>query len=123
MMNLDFLKPQLKVQGLKLAIHGKIGEGAFAFVYKVKLIASAGSDQLTRNTMYKTYFLQKANKKSEYFAVKKIICQTEEHEELARKEIRVMNEIQHQNVIPLLGKKMCIYLYCINNMFTMYRKE
>ena len=106
-MNLDFLKPQLKIQKHKLAIYQKIGEGAFAFVYKVKLLSNTGS---TFSSTFRTSF---ENNNSQYFAVKKMICQTEEHVDLAAKEIRVMMEIQHPNVIPLLGNSNLFYILVI----------
>ncbi len=96
-MNFDFLKPQLKVQGHKLVIYNKIGEGAFAYVYKVKLLSNT-SDSF-RGKLQGSF----AKNTSPFYAVKKMICQTEEHIELASKEMRVMLEIQHTNVIPLLG--------------------
>jgi serine/threonine protein kinase len=74
------------MNGTKLRVARKIGEGAFAFVYEVKLF----------NTRHK--------KTSTSFAIKKMICQTEEQLEEATKEIDVLKMCSgHPNIVPMLN--------------------
>ena len=62
------------------SVKGKIGEGAFAYVSRVK------------------------NSKGKDFAVKRIVCTTEEQEREAKREIDIIKRLQaHINIIPFLG--------------------
>merc|ERR1711991_870307 len=62
------------------SVKGKIGEGAFAYVSRAK------------------------NSKGKDFAVKRIVCTTEEQEREARKEIDTIKRLQaHINIIPFFG--------------------
>ena len=62
------------------SVKGKIGEGAFAYVNRVK--NTAGND----------------------YAVKRIVCTTEEHTQEAYQEIELLKQLQsHPNIMPYLG--------------------
>jgi len=67
------------VNGGKYLIEEQIGEGAFAYVYKIK-----------------------RSGQSEHFALKKMICQTESQIEEAKKEIQLLSMIKHENVLALI---------------------
>lgn len=77
------LKPAVVVNGKKYKIMNQIGEGAFGYVYHVK---SAH-----------------ANDKGESYALKKMICQTEEQLNEAKREMDVMLKIKHSRIVPLLS--------------------
>ena len=71
--------------GTKYAVLNQIGEGGFAFVYRVK----------------KATVLKAGNE--EHFAVKKMICQLPEQIEEGEKEIMILRKLQNEHVMPLLG--------------------
>jgi serine/threonine kinase 16 len=71
--------------GTRYAVLNQIGEGGFAFVYRVK----------------KATVLKTANE--EHFAVKKMICQLPEQIEEGEKEIMILRKLQNEHVMPLLG--------------------
>lgn len=77
------LKPAVVVNGKKYKIMSQIGEGAFGYVYHVR---SAH-----------------ANDKGDSYALKKMICQTDEQMIEAKREMDVMLKIDHCNVMPLLN--------------------
>lgn len=77
------LKPAIVVNGKKYKIMNQIGEGAFGYVYHVK----------------STH----ANDKGDSYALKKMICQTEEQMSEAKREMDVMMKIKHPHVVPLLS--------------------
>ena len=84
-------KQSVEVDGTKYAILNTIGEGGFAFVYRVKKLSlfrgmGGGGDESDK-----------------HFALKKMICQTEEQEEEAAAEIAVLRAVVHPNILPLLG--------------------
>lgn len=76
------LKPTMLVNGKKYKVIEKIGEGGFAFVYKVMSV-------------------NKEDKRENY-ALKKMICQTEDQLREAEKEIALMTKISHVNILPLI---------------------
>lgn len=69
-----------RFDGVKYKVFERIGEGAFAYVYKVK-----------------------SKKDGTVFAVKQLICQTSEQMDIARKEIDILSLINHKNVLNLLA--------------------
>lgn len=73
-----FFKPKIKINNIKYAIIEKIGEGGFALVYKVK-------------------------EGKNVFALKKVICQTNEQVSEANKEINFLKLLSHKNIVKLLG--------------------
>lgn len=77
------LKPAIIVSGKKYKIVSQIGEGAFGYVYQVK---STHSED-----------------RNETYALKKMICQTTEQLDEAKREIDVMLKVQHSNVLPLIS--------------------
>lgn len=83
------LKPTLVINGKKYKVMKQIGEGGFAFVYNVM---STGKDD-----------------NGERYALKKMICQTDEQLDEAKKEIDTMAKIMHENVLPLVD-----FSYTIN---------
>lgn len=104
--NLSLSKPKVIIEDKQYKILNQIGEGGFAFVYRVEPctplggITSAVSAVVTGNTNMSG----SANGSQKvFFAVKKMICQTPEQLKEAQKEIRLLKEIQHPNVLPLLG--------------------
>jgi serine/threonine protein kinase len=66
-----------------LSFQRQIGEGAFGFVYEVKT-ASWGVEK-------------------KKYALKKLICQTPEQIDEARKEVRLMRSISHANVMSIVA--------------------
>ena len=68
------------IQGRQFHVKEQLGEGGFAFVYKVV-------DPST----------------SEMFAVKMMCIQNSEQESKFKQEVAIHREIQHRNVLPLLG--------------------
>jgi serine/threonine kinase 16 len=76
------LKPTLQLNGKKYKVISQIGEGGFAYVYHVKSVAMKDN-------------------KHEDFAIKKMICQTQEQIDEAKKEIDIMIKIKHPNVLSL----------------------
>lgn len=76
------LKPAVVVNGKKYKIMKQIGEGGFAFVYNVMSVNKADH--------------------GERYALKKMICQTDEQLEEAKKEIDMMTKIKHVNILSLL---------------------
>lgn len=78
----QMLKPSVVMDGEKYVMSTLIGEGGFAYVYKAK-----------------SAFLSKT--KGEY-AIKKMICQTDEQIFEAKQEMHVLKIIQHEHVIRLL---------------------
>ena len=85
----SILKPKFDIDGQKYSILNQIGEGGFAFVYRVKKVSNS--------------ILKSSSKSEEHFAVKKMICQAEEQIEEANKEISILKLLNHPNVLPLLG--------------------
>jgi serine/threonine kinase 16 len=85
----SFLKKSkvLEMNGIKYVIVDQIGEGAFGYVYKVKEHAPLSPH---------------SNSQSTYYAIKKMICQSEVQLEEAKKEIQLLQEIDHGNVLPLI---------------------
>ena len=81
---MNLLKPKYEIGGKKYVVTKQIGEGAYAFIYRVKP---------TSFSSHETY------------AVKKLICQTEEQLVEAQKEIRLLTEIKHPNVLHLIGSE------------------
>jgi serine/threonine kinase 16 len=75
----SFLKKNrhFDVAGQRYTMEEEIGEGAFAYVYRVKDKAGAN------------------------FALKKMICQTEDQLSEAQKEIRILSEMQHENILHI----------------------
>lgn len=65
------------VAGQRYTIEEEIGEGAFAYVYRVK------------------------DKTGTCFALKKMICQTDDQLAEARKEIKILSEMHHENILPI----------------------
>lgn len=78
----DFIKPKIFIKDKKYSVLDTIGEGAYAFVFRVK---SVNVDDY-----------------HEHYALKKMLCQTEEQLEEAQKEIEIMTNIDHPNVLKLL---------------------
>lgn len=76
------LQPAIFLNQKKFKVVSQIGEGGFAFVYQVRSV-----NKTDRNELY---------------AIKKMICQSEEQLSLARKEIEVLTKLDHKNVMPLL---------------------
>jgi serine/threonine kinase 16 len=79
------LKPSIKINDKKYKVVKIIGEGGFAFVYHVKSVC-------------------KQNKNCS-FALKKMICQTEEQLEEAKNEIDTLtklNKMNHSHVLKLI---------------------
>lgn len=72
-------KKHFEVGGEKYIEEELIGEGAFAYVYKVK------------------------DNHGKHFALKKMICQTDEQLDEAKKEIKVLLELRHKHILPLHG--------------------
>jgi len=75
----SMFKETVTIDGIKYTVKNTIGEGGFAFVYRVK------SDN------------------GKNFALKKMICQTEEQEKEADVEIKVLQNIKNSNVLSLIG--------------------
>jgi serine/threonine protein kinase len=67
----------------RFKVVSQIAEGGFGFVFHVR-----GVDR---------------NYKHQQYALKKLLCQSSEQEESARKEIEVLRAIKHPNVISLLS--------------------
>ena len=82
---MNFLKPKYEIGGKKYVVVKQIGEGAYAFVYRVKAFGFGEQPM---------------------HALKKLICQTEEQLEEAKKEMRLLSEINHPNVLHLIGSEM-----------------
>lgn len=80
------LKPAVIVNGKKYKVMKQIGEGGFAFVYDVMCTTDR-----------------------QHYALKKMICQTDEQLDEAKKEIETMEKVKHVNVLPLLE-----FAYTIN---------
>jgi len=78
----SLLKPTVIVNEKKYKIMKQIGEGGFAFVYNVMSTGKGDS--------------------GERYALKKMICQTDEQLDEAKKEIDTMIKIKHTNVLPLI---------------------
>lgn len=83
MMLSALLKPAIVVNGKKYKIMNQIGEGAFGYVYHVKSVH--------------------VNDKGESYALKKLICQTEEQLNEAKREMDVMLKVKHAHIVPLLS--------------------
>lgn len=79
----NLLKPHYKINNKKYVVEKQIGEGAFAFVYHVK-----GTNKEDRSKSY---------------AIKKLVCQSNEQLNEANKERLILNKIKNDYVIPLLG--------------------
>lgn len=76
---LSLFKDKIIVDNVKYTIKKQIGEGAFSYVYRAK------------------------NDKKVEFAIKKTICQTEEQKAMALREISIINQIEHENVVHIMG--------------------
>ncbi len=74
--------PKITINEKSYKVSGQIGEGAFAFVFAVTEAKLIG--------------------KSEKFAVKKMICQSEEQLQEAMNEVKVMKSISSPFTVPLL---------------------
>jgi serine/threonine kinase 16 len=72
----------ISINSRKFVVERLVGEGGFSYVYLVR-------DPYT----------------SEQYAVKKTLCQTEESLEAARKEVQVMKNTRHNNVLQLLDSE------------------
>ena len=75
------LKPSVVINGKKYKIMKQIGEGGFAFVYDV---------------------LGTGKESGDHFALKKMICQTEEQLDEAKKEIETMLRLKNSNILELI---------------------
>jgi serine/threonine kinase 16 len=75
----------IEIQGIKYVIDEQIGEGAFGYVYRVKEYSSA------------------LNSHSVSYAIKKMICQSEDQIQEAQLEIRVLSQINHGNVLSIIN--------------------
>lgn len=75
------LKPSIVINGKKYKIMKQIGEGGFAFVYDV---------------------LGTGKESGEHFALKKMICQTDEQLDEAKKEIDTMLALKNPHVLEIL---------------------
>lgn len=78
----SLLKPTYIINKKKYKVNGQIGEGGFAFVYSVKSL-----EKTSKNTNY---------------AVKRVLCQTEEQLEEANLEIKLLSTIRSNYILPLL---------------------
>mmetsp|Transcript_30914 Transcript_30914/g.51707 ORF Transcript_30914/g.51707 Transcript_30914/m.51707 type:complete len:848 (+) Transcript_30914:163-2706(+) len=76
------LKPSIVINGKKFKEINQIGEGGFAFVYDVMSVNKGD--------------------KGEHYALKRMICQTEEQLSEAKKEIDTMVKIKHANILRLV---------------------
>lgn len=81
---MNLLKPKYEIGGQKYVVTKQIGEGAYAFVYRVKPSGFRDRPQC---------------------ALKKMICQTDEQLEEARREMKLLSEIYHPNVLHLLSSQ------------------
>ena len=79
----SLVKPSVQIESKRYTILNQIGEGGFAFVYRVK--------SCNKNDM------------GTHYALKKIICSSQEQLEEAKKEVSILNQIAHNNVLPLLA--------------------
>jgi len=77
-------KESVQVDGVKYAVLNTIGEGGFAFVYRVKRVQKA--------SVFGGGKPPQGDLGEKHFALKKMICQTEEQVEEANKEIAGMWE-------------------------------
>jgi serine/threonine kinase 16 len=82
-MNFGLLKERVSIADRKYVVLETIGEGAYAFVYKVKSLERDHS----------------------ICALKKMICTEREQLIEAKKEIQILSAISHENVIPVLGSE------------------
>ncbi|KAJ1433633.1 kinase-like domain-containing protein [Ochromonadaceae sp. CCMP2298] len=85
----SILKPSRVVNGKKYKEMSLIGEGGFAFVYDVMSVSKED--------------------RGVHYALKKMICQTSEQLEEAKKEIDVMLKIQDSHILPLID-----FAYSVN---------
>lgn len=99
---MNLLKPKYEIKGTKYVVMGQIGEGAFAFVYRV-----TDSSGLKR-------VLGPSN--ATEFALKRMICQSEEQMAEARKEIHLMASLNNMNVIRLIASEIKMSGGKIRNM-------
>jgi serine/threonine kinase 16 len=83
-MNFSLLKERVVINDRKYVVLETIGEGAYAFVYKVKCL------QHDDHALY---------------ALKKMICSEQEQLVEARKEIEILTAIVNENVIPIIGSE------------------
>lgn len=89
---LSIFKNKIIIDDIKYIIKNQIGEGAFSYIYRVK-------NDKTNNT-------NKTNKKE--YAIKKTICQTDEQKTMAMKEIIILNEIQHKNILQIISSDLIL---------------
>jgi serine/threonine protein kinase len=83
---MNLLKPKYEIGGKKYVSVRQIGEGAYAFVYRVKpagLLGGGGQ-----------------------FALKRLVCQSPEQLDEAKKEIRLLTDISHPGVLRLVGSEL-----------------
>lgn len=96
---ISIFQPKVIIDNKKYTIKQSIGEGAFAFVYEASLLSNE-------------FNTTKSNK----FAIKKIICQTDEQLEEANREIHVMKSLVHKNILSLISSEK------IHNKKTLYNE-
>lgn len=75
----------------RLRLAGQLGEGGFAFVYRVREIS--GDDQSSS---------PKHRAPDNLYALKKVLVQTTEQRELVEAEIDASSRFHHPNILPLL---------------------
>ncbi len=93
----SLFKETIDVDGTKYAVLNTIGEGGFAFVYRVKRIPKV-----------KVFAGKEDFGTEKHFALKKMICQTDEQIKEATAEIAVLQAVKHCNILPLLGQSTSI---------------
>jgi serine/threonine protein kinase len=94
---MEFLKPKITINQHKYTILDQIGEGAYAFVYRVK--QSTGRIAFPLST---TATSSSSTREDQCFAIKKIICQLDEQLVEAKKEIAFLRKVNHPNIMKLI---------------------